>query len=655
MVEREPCVRVMVRHPASRCFPPRPKEICLPERLSGRLCIVGFGHAGQAADPPSFARRTEIGMCRPAHQPRRYIVCFGPERQSFCRCEVQTRWVPPDFPDDPTQVCAAQAFFHCPQHVLCSTDVHMDNIVYIWQSCQTWSAGFASCDPVLYPQQRFAARVQLPHDKARGSPIDRCICKNLSKRCLLSVLIGLSQPFERLRRGCLERRALHGGSGSSHLFTICSILSRCFRQTHLPLVPWHLLSKVLSQTLCICWESAFMSDTRRQIRHIFDAGVTAANPYAAVSKSLSQIAPPTQIIAIGKAAVQMARAALDAFAGVPTRVVTNYENAVDLEGATVMAAGHPVPDENGAAAARAVLADLSACNGPVLALISGGGSALLPAPVEGVQLAEKAALNSILLGAGLDITQMNLIRQQVSEIKGGGLLAAAAPHAVTALILSDVVGDDMSTIASGPTAPPLGTAAQAVAVLQAAEVWGDVPASIQTHLLRNRENPALPAHQNILVGSNGQSVDAMHAAAPGAKVLPPVEGDVADAARAICDAASEGVTIWGGETTVQLKGTGRGGRNQELALRIALEARARGWTDWTCLQGGSDGRDGPTDAAGGLVDQGTLARIAQAGGDLAALLANNDSYAALSLAGDLLMTEATGTNVADLGVLIRAG
>lgn len=398
-----------------------------------------------------------------------------------------------------------------------------------------------------------------------------------------------------------------------------------------------------------------MSDTRRHIRHIFDAGVAAADPYAAVSKSLFQIKRPAQIIAIGKAAVQMARAALDVFPGVPTRVVTNYENAVELPGAIVMAAGHPVPDENGAAAAKAVLADLAAGNGPILALISGGGSALLPAPVDGVLLAEKATLNSILLGAGLDITQMNLIRQQVSQIKGGGFLAAAAPQAVTALILSDVVGDDLSAIASGPTATPLGTAVEAVAILKAANVWNDVPASIQKHLLSNRENPALPAHHNILVGSNAQSVEAMHAAEPDAKILPPVEGDVADAARFICDAAQDGVTIWGGETTVQLKGTGRGGRNQELALRIALEARARGWTNWTCLQGGSDGRDGPTDAAGGLVDQGTLTRVAQAGGDLDALLANNDSYAALSLAGDLLLTEATGTNVADLGVLIRAG
>ncbi|MEL6641329.1 MAG: DUF4147 domain-containing protein, partial [Pseudomonadota bacterium] len=371
------------------------------------------------------------------------------------------------------------------------------------------------------------------------------------------------------------------------------------------------------------------------------------------ARHIGDVTPPAQIIAVGKAAVQMAGAAQQAFPGVLTRVVTNYENAVDLTGATVMAAGHPVPDANGAAAAETVLADLATLNGPVLALISGGGSALMPAPVTGVTLDEKAALNSLLLGAGLDITQMNLVRQQVSRIKGGGLLRAAAPHPVTALILSDVVGDDLSTIASGPTAPPIGTAAEAVATLKAAGIWDAVAPSIQAHLSSAPPLAELPDHRNILCGSNAQSVAAMVAKAPDAQVLAPVEGDVADAAKVICDQAGPGITLWGGETTVQLQGTGRGGRNQELALRIALEAQAQGWANWTCLQGGSDGRDGPTDAAGGLVDQHTLNRIATAGADCDALLANNDSYAALQAAGDLLITEATGTNVADLGVLIR--
>jgi glycerate 2-kinase len=185
-------------------------------------------------------------------------------------------------------------------------------------------------------------------------------------------------------------------------------------------------------------------------------------------------------------------------------------------------------------------------------------------------------------------------------------------------------------------------------------IWDQMPASVQQCLLGRDVNDTLPDAQNILVGSNPISVAAMLAAVGDASVLPQaVEGDVADAARQICDQAAVGVTVWGGETTVQLNGDGRGGRNQELALRIALEAWARGWTNWTCLQGGSDGRDGPTDAAGGLVDQGTLLRIAEAGGDIDALLDNNDSYAALDLAGDLLKIPATGTNVADLGIMIR--
>lgn len=393
-----------------------------------------------------------------------------------------------------------------------------------------------------------------------------------------------------------------------------------------------------------------MNDMRVEVRRIFEAGVAAADPFRAVAGALDDVAAPALIIAVGKAARLMAKAALARFSGVPCLVVTNYENATSLEGATVLAAGHPVPDENGAAAARAVIDALGRADGPVLALISGGGSALLPAPAGDLTLADKAAVNDLLLGGGLEITAMNLIRQQLSDLKGGGFLRHAAPWPVTALILSDVIGDDLSAIASGPTAGPIGTAREAIEILQEARLWDRVPASVRSHLTHAGSVDPLPEAVNTLVGSNAQSVAAMLAAADGAHVLPqPVEGDVADAARVICDQARQGVTVWGGETTVVLRGNGRGGRNQELALRIAIEARARGWTDWVCLQGGSDGRDGPTDAAGGLVDQHTLDKI----DDFAGLLANNDSYAALAQAGDLLITDATGTNVADLGVLIR--
>ena len=316
-----------------------------------------------------------------------------------------------------------------------------------------------------------------------------------------------------------------------------------------------------------------------------------------------------------------------------------------------MTRAEPIP-LNGADAANAVIAALQSAGGPVLALISGGGSALLPAPAGDLTLADKARVNELLLGSGLDIVAMNMIRQQLSDLKGGGFLRQAAPHPVTALILSDVVGDDLAAIASGPTVGPIGTAALAISGLQDAGLWDNLPAVVRQHLQTAKMPPALPDAQNILVGSNSQSVAAMKDVAPHAHVISePVEGDVANAARIICDQSVIGTTVWGGETTVVLKGNGRGGRNQELALRIALEAEFRGWTTWTCLQGGSDGRDGPTDAAGGMVDQDTLGKIA----DLDALLASNDSYAALSQAGDLLMTDATGTNVADLGVMIRTG
>jgi hydroxypyruvate reductase len=396
-----------------------------------------------------------------------------------------------------------------------------------------------------------------------------------------------------------------------------------------------------------------MEDQRAFVRRMFDIAVAAADPFAAVSRHIHTVAPPALIVAFGKAAGGMAKAAVAHFEGTPCYVVTNYENAISLTNAKVYFAGHPVPNEDGAAAADAVLTAVASANGPILVLISGGGSSLLPAPVGGVTLEDKIALNKVLLSSGLDIVQMNLVRQLVSRLKGGGLLRVASPSHVTSLILSDVIGDDISAIASGPTSPPLGTLADARAVLVAAGLWDALPTNIQTHLSKDIDLPDVPASTNILVGSNAMSVNAMAAAMPTATVLPPIEGDVKEAASRICDMAQPGVTVWGGETTVHLRGSGQGGRNQELSLHIANEAASRGWDNWCCLQGGSDGRDGPTNAAGGIVDQDTLERIAANGGDIAELLANNDSFAALRQSGDLLMTGGTGTNVADIGILVR--
>lgn len=374
----------------------------------------------------------------------------------------------------------------------------------------------------------------------------------------------------------------------------------------------------------------------------------AADPAAAVTAHLHDIDRPALIVAVGKAARSMAAAAMARFPNAQTLVVTNYENAAPLLGAEVIAAGHPVPDAAGIAAARKVMTAVRAADGPVLTLISGGGSALLPAPVAGVSLAEKAEVNAALLGAGLDIRSMNLVRQQLSVIKGGGLLRLTA-QPVTSLILSDVIGDDLAVIASGPTVSPIGSLEESLNILKENSIFDVLPSSVRSYLSDIHHASPVRAARNILVGSNGMSVTAMAAAAGQCHILPPIEGDVSDAAKMICDQARNGITVWGGETTVRLQGTGKGGRNQELALRIAIEAQRRGWTDWVCLQGGSDGRDGPTDAAGGIVDAGTLARV----GDVGQYLKNNDSYRALAVAGDLLVTGPTGTNVADLGVLFR--
>lgn len=406
-----------------------------------------------------------------------------------------------------------------------------------------------------------------------------------------------------------------------------------------------------------------MSDLRTKAFKIFEHGVAAADPEAGVrdallSRPLSTVSGRTFVVAVGKGAARMlAGARPDLPPSAEIILVTNPENAKPIDGATVFAAAHPVPDENGLTASRAVR-DVLSTLGPddqVLALISGGGSALLPAPVGDITLADKAALNAALLGSGADISVMNLIRQQVSDLKGGGLSRYAAPAPVRALILSDVVGDDLAVIASGPTVAPIGNSLDAQFQAEFLGIWDDLPKSVQNHLLSDPDVPLTPVSDNTLVGSNTISVAAMAGAAPQAIQSDiPLEGDVEKAAvRIIAEATTAGTYIWGGETTVVLSGDGMGGRNQELALRVAILAEAEGWRDYTFLSGGTDGRDGPTDAAGGMVDDGTIARMKAAGVDPAALLENNDSYAALAASNDLLMIGATGTNVADLQVLIR--
>jgi hydroxypyruvate reductase len=412
-------------------------------------------------------------------------------------------------------------------------------------------------------------------------------------------------------------------------------------------------------------------DPTNELRSAFQAAIDQADPKAAVARHMTALSHNANgrviVIAAGKAAPAMLRGAMAQLGqNIEAICVTHKENQDRIENIPFFNSGHPIPDDVGLQATQMITEILArtTADDHVIALISGGASALLPAPAQGISLADKQALNAALLASGLDIVEMNMIRQQVSTLKGGGLLRQAAPAHVSAYILSDVVGDDLRAIASGPTVAPLGTKTSARERLQQVGAWDTLPASITVHMQGPDVNDDLPKATNTLVGSNRQSVEAAAAhLRPDFNVIAiddPLVGDVDTAAQTIITAldnqlpvSAPTAIVWGGETTVQLQGDGRGGRNQEMALLVAQHLNDCNPTQGIhFLSGGTDGRDGPTDAAGAIVDAGTWARITDAGLDPAALLANNDSYAALQASGDLLITGATGTNVADIQILM---
>lgn len=430
----------------------------------------------------------------------------------------------------------------------------------------------------------------------------------------------------------------------------------------------------------------------------FKAGIETADPYLAVKRHLltdsNQLSlvlsdgsrhygtwPKIHVIAFGKAACAMAKAAKECISEQLLGycvAVTNDENVIALEGVDVLAASHPLPDDRGLKAAKicANIAESAKKDELVLVLISGGGSALLPYPVESVTLQDKIATTDLLLASGATINQMNCVRKHLSQLKGGGLAKLAYPADVHALILSDVLGDDVSAIASGATVADETTYEDAIAILENKKLWDKIPASVRQHLEHGQDGKILEtpkASDSIfanasytLVGSNSRSVHAlMHTAqAQGYQTQLYSDhlcGEAKDEAEKLvlfAKTTMRSITkplaiIAGGETTVTLKGNGCGGRNQEMALAFAISAQQHGLPyNWVFLSGGTDGRDGPTDAAGGVVDSGTIQRMLVADINPAELLANNDSYRALKASHDLLITGATGTNVADLQLLL---
>lgn len=359
--------------------------------------------------------------------------------------------------------------------------------------------------------------------------------------------------------------------------------------------------------------------------------------------------------------------------------VTNYGNVKTVTGAHVIGAGHPLPDEAGFNTAKlcAKMAQDAKEGELALVLVSGGGSALIPYPVDSVTLQEKIRTTDLLLASGATINQVNCVRKHLSQLKGGGLARMVAPAALHTLILSDVIGDDLSAIASGPTVPDDTTFNDAIDVLKTKDIWNKVPDSIR-HYLENgqqgkvRETPKsdeafFVTSSHTLIGSNRISVNAIKQMAQqqGFDAIlysDNLWGEAKTEAEKLVLFAKEQIgkgnnrpiaLLAGGETTVTIKGNGRGGRNQEMALAFAIHAGQQKLPgNWVFLSGGTDGRDGPTDAAGGMVDSGTIRRMLAAGMNPCESLNNNDSYTALKSSQDLLMTGATGTNVADLQVLL---
>jgi hydroxypyruvate reductase len=413
---------------------------------------------------------------------------------------------------------------------------------------------------------------------------------------------------------------------------------------------------------------------RQNATEIFQAGIAAANPYEAVKKHfvLSENFSKIHLIAFGKAACAMANAMQEI---IPANLlgnaiaVTNYENVVAVENVKVAGASHPLPDVAGFEAAKRIaqIAKNAQADELVLVLISGGGSAVIPFPVDSITLDEKIATTNLLLACGATIHEINCVRKHLSQLKGGHLANLISPAKCHALILSDVLGDDLSVIASGTTVADESTFAETIAILKAKNVWNDTPQSVQNYLQEAiLETPKLIENAtNTLIGSNAMSVEATVKAAQslGYGVIHydyPLCGEARNVAEAFVLTVKKKFLentkiafITGGETTVTLRGNGKGGRNQEMALAFAIAAEKHNLTgEWVFLSGGTDGIDGVSPAAGGIVDNQTLRRMKNAGVNPIELLENNDSYYALKSSNDLLITGATGTNVADLQILL---
>ncbi|MFC2157894.1 glycerate kinase [Acidobacteriota bacterium] len=428
---------------------------------------------------------------------------------------------------------------------------------------------------------------------------------------------------------------------------------------------------------------------------IFWAGINAVDPSDAVERfvrirgniltvgdrdySLSDFRN-IYVVGTGKASAAMATSMEHILGDNLTGGILNtkYGHSKSLDKIRVIEAGHPVPDASGQEGARQIvrLLDRAEADDLIFVLISGGGSALLPFPSEGITLVDKQEVTRVLLEAGATIHEINAVRKHLSRVKGGNLTRIAFPAHVISLILSDVIGDDLDTIASGPTSPDDSTYTDCLEILDRYDIRTRIPDSVLQRLIRGAGallpetpkggDPVFERTHNLIIGSNILAAEAAEIKAKelgyNTQILSTtVEGEARAVAQSYGEKAREILepgypllrpvcVISGGETTVTIQGKGLGGRNQEFALAAAISID--GMKSTAVFSGGTDGTDGPTDAAGAFADGTTIKRARRLGLDPQAYLDDNDSYHFFEQLDDLIKTGPTFTNVMDLYLII---
>ena len=434
---------------------------------------------------------------------------------------------------------------------------------------------------------------------------------------------------------------------------------------------------------------------------IFHAALNAADPRTAIHRAMQRDGEILRVrdreydlahirrvfvIGFGKAGAAMAQATEEIF-GDTLRVerglvIVKYGHVAPLNQIQLHEAGHPLLDENGLSGTRQILEILDAANENdlVICLISGGGSALLELPVEGISLNDFRTTTDVLLRAGATINELNTVRKHLSQVKGGQLARRAHNALIVSLILSDVIGSPLDTIASGPTAPDPTMFADAHSIVERHGLQTQLPVSVVQHIERgvlgemadtpDERDPIFGRVQNVVIADNAIACDAavQHARSLEFNTLflsTYIQGEARQVAHVFAAIAKEIVQsdrpvarpaciIAGGETTVRVRGNGKGGRNQEFALAAAIEIDARSVSAArvVVLSGGTDGTDGPTNAAGAIADERTIFRATMHGNDARTFLANNDAYHFFQPLNDLIITGPTNTNVNDVIVML---